>query len=202
MRISYTLVFAVYAVAEALLLVWFASAFGTAALIGLLLAGFLIGLLVMRIAGISAFSAMASPQRRAASFGVTTADGREDLVIGPQPTAADLQQSVQRTARDVGASSLLFVSGLLFASPGIISDAVAAVLLLPAVRRRIAARWARSIQLSAPGTARITVVTVDDAGGTTSGWSGDERPGGQRPPVIQGEILPPRTKPQGTDDGA
>lgn len=181
MRISYSLAFVIYVSVEAVLLVLFAVAFGTPALIGLLLAGFLLGLLVMRIAGMSAFAALSDPKRRAASFGVTTADGQEEVVIGAQPTAADLQ----RTARQVGASSLLFVAGILLATPGILSDIAGLVLLLPPVRRRIATRVGRSMRMQPPGAARVTVVTTDETGWTASEWSNEPR-------VIRGEILPPQ----------
>lgn len=181
MRISYTLLFAIYVSVEALLLVLFASAFGTPALIGLLLAGFLLGLLVMRIAGMSAFSALTDPQRRAASFGVTTPDGHESVVMGAQPTAAD----IERTARKVGSSSLLFVAGLLLATPGILSDVAGLTLLLPPVRRRLASRMGRTLRGPQQGAARITVVTVEE-----SGWTASEPT--NEPRVIRGEILPPQ----------
>lgn len=179
MRISYTLLFAIYVAVEALLLVLVASVLGTPALIGLLVAGFLLGLLVMRIAGMSAFAAMADPQRRAASFGVTTADGREQVVIGAQPSTAD----VERAARKVGSSSLLFVAGLLLATPGILSDVAGLVLLLPPVRRGITGRMGRSLRQQS-ASARVTVVTADE-----SGWTVAEP--GDQPRVVRGEILPP-----------
>jgi UPF0716 family protein affecting phage T7 exclusion len=40
---------------------------------------------------------------------------------------------------------LLIPAGLAMAVPGFLSDAVGAVLLLPVVRRRIAARWAAGL---------------------------------------------------------
>lgn len=193
MRISFTMLFGIYVVAEVVLMVWFASAFGTAALIWALLAGFLLGLLVMRIAGISAMTALTNAERRTAAFGVTGADGSEQVVMGAQPTGEQLQQTVQRAARDVGRSSLLFVAGLLLASPGLISDVAGLVLLIGPVRDRLARRISRSMQVGRAGTARVTVVTADQDGFTATEWT--TRTAGQpdqsRPRVIRGEILPP-----------
>lgn len=181
MRISSSTLFAVYAVAEAVLLVWFAGRFGAAALIWLLVAGLLLGMLVMRIAGISAGASLLDAQRRSEAFGVRSADGSEQVVLGAPPTEAE----VRRTARAMGRSALLFVAGLLLAAPGIISDVAGLVMLVPAVRDRMGRRIARSVQ----GAGTVTVVTVED----------QPAPGPASPPVIIGEILPPPRNGEGND---
>ncbi len=134
-----------YVVAEVALLVWFWSAFGTVATVAVLLTGFLVGLLVMRIAGLKAFSVLTNAQRRAAAFGVTGPDGPTEMVHGPVN-----QSDVERTGREIGSSALLFVAGLLLASPGFISDAAGLIMLIPSVRRRIAARMSKGMRRSRP----------------------------------------------------
>jgi len=176
-----------YLVAETALLVWFWSAFGTVALISLLLAGFLLGLLVMRIAGLAAFRSMREAQGRAAGFGVTAADGSTEVVRGPAPTSSD----VQETAEDLGKSWLLFVAGILLALPGLICDAVGLVLLFPPVRARLSARFFRSARGSTASRTQVTVITVDEGGWTTQSATSTGSSAATRPPVIQGEILPP-----------
>lgn len=184
MRIGYPALFAIYAVAEAALLIWFWAAFGTPALIGLLLTGFLLGLLVMRLAGMSAFRALSGPDR-SAPVRVSSPDGAEGVVLQPRPTQAQQEQAVRDAARGVGTSSLLFVAGVLLAAPGILSDLAGLALLLPMVRRRIADRFSRS--LSQSGGTRVTVVTVD-----ASGPASRPDPGAPTEPVvIRGELLPP-----------
>lgn len=182
MRLSFSMLFAIYAALEAALMVWFASAFGAASLIWLLLAGLLVGMLVMRIAGISAASALTDVQRRAEAFGVTAADGSEQVVLGAPPGRAEMQQ----TARAMGRSSLLFVAGLLLAAPGIISDAAGLLLLLPVVRDRIAGRISRSVRAT-QAQPRVTVVEPDPEPGPG--------PSASHPPIIiSGEILPPEPR--------
>lgn len=192
MRVSPALAFFAYVGAEALLLYWVYSAFGLTALVGLLAAGFLLGLLAMRIAGIQAFRSLADAQQRAAAFGVRAADGSEQVVIGKAPSKADLEA----TTAEVGASSMLFVAGILLAAPGVISDVAGLLLLLPAVRRGLVRRIGRSIPPPGRST-RITVVAADESGWTAQQWTSSTRPsstdsGPGGGPVIRGEILPPK----------
>lgn len=161
-----------YAVAEAALLVWFAGRFGAAVLIWLLVAGLLLGMLVMRVAGLSAGASLARAARRSDPVQMRAADGTEQVVLAGSPTPEEMR----RTAHQVGSSALLFVAGLLLATPGIISDVAGLLLLLPAVRTRVGRRVAGSLQGQRPAT----VVTVDPAA-----------PDVGQPPVIIGEILPP-----------
>jgi len=185
-RVSVPALFLGYLVAEGLLLFWFWSAFGTVAVVSLLVAGFLFGLLVMRIAGMSAFGALTDAQQRAAAFGVTAPDGSEQVVHGTGPSRADVEEA----AHNVGTSSLLFVAGLLIMMPGILSDVVGLVLLLPVTRDRLARRMGRSMQQRST----ITVVTADEAGFTARQYGGGAPAPSQNPerPVIRGEILPPK----------
>ncbi len=188
MRLSFSALFFGYLIAEALLLLWFWSAFGTVALVSLLVAGFLLGLLVMRIAGLTAFRALTNAQARAAAFGVVGADGTQQVVHGPAPSSADLQT----TAEDLGRSSLLFVAGILLLVPGILSGIVGLALLLPPVRARLARRLSASMRTATASATTITVVEGDSGGWTAQQWtsrppSGDASGG----TVIKGEILPP-----------
>ena len=175
--------------AEAALLYWIWASFGMVVLASILIAGFMLGILVMRIAGVQAFRAMTDAQQRAAAFGVTGADGAEQLVHGARPDRAEVRQ----TAEQLGKSSLLFVAGILLAVPGILTSAAGLLMLLPPVRAAMAERLARSMERSMQTSARITVITADDNGVRTEEWSAGR--GADPPPrggeVIQGEILPP-----------
>lgn len=172
MRIRASTAFAIYAAAEAALMVWVATRFGTPALIWVLVGGLLVGMLVMRVAGLSAGASLARAARRSAPVEMRGADGTEQVLLGGAPD----EDEVRRTARRVGSSGLLFMAGLLLAAPGLISDAVGLVLLLPAVRGRIVGRIAGSLRQQQSAT----VVVVEPAEPATDG-----------PPVIIGEILPP-----------
>lgn len=178
MRPNKSLFFLLYVAAEVTALYLFWHAFGGVATISLLLIGFLLGILVMRMAGRSAFRALTDAERRAAAFGVQAPDGSPQVVQG-QARPADLQ----RAARDLGGSALLFVAGLLLAAPGILSDAAGLLLLIPGVRTRTARRLGRRMGPGLRAGTTITVVNVEQPGPA----GGD--PG--QPPVIQGEILPP-----------
>ena len=188
MRPNRSLFVLLYIAAEAALLYWVWSAFGMAALVTVLVAGFMLGVLVMRIAGLQAFRALTDGQRRAAAFGVTAADGSEQVVHAAAPGRAEMAE----TAEDLGKSSLLFVAGVLLAVPGILSSAAGLVMLLPPVRTALARRLARSMS-AGPTSARITVVTADETGFTAEQWSTGRQSGqgSSDAPIIQGEILPP-----------
>ena len=189
MRANRSLIVPVAIAAEAALLFWVWSSFGMMVLASVLVAGFMLGILVMRIAGLQAFRALTDAQQRAAAFGVTGADGSEQLVHGAPADRAEMR----RTAEDLGKSSLLFVAGLLLAVPGILSSAAGLLMLLPPVRTAMAARLARSMQRPGRGSARITVVTADDSGLRAEQWTSGGTSGGHngQGPVIQGEIMPP-----------
>jgi UPF0716 protein FxsA len=175
--------------AEAALLYWVWSSFGMVVLASILVAGFMLGILVMRIAGLQAFRAMTNAQQRAAAFGVTGADGSEQLVHGAGPDRAEMRQ----TAEELGKSSLLFVAGILLAVPGILTSAAGLLMVLPPVRAAMAGRLARSMGRSMQTSARITVVTADESGVRAEEWNagGPAGPPQRDSPVIQGEILPP-----------
>ena len=181
-----------YVVVEVALLAWFWSAFGAVVAISVLLTGFLLGLLVMRIAGMQAFSALTNAQRRAAAFGVTAPDGQTEVVHGPVR-----QSDLEQTGRDLGSSALLFVAGLLLASPGLISDAAGLIMLVPVVRRRMAVRLGRGVGQPRAGGPTITVIRGDSSGWQT--WTSGDGPSApaDNPPVIRGEILPPPPKDPG-----
>jgi UPF0716 protein FxsA len=184
---SWIVLFAV--AAEAALLYWVWASFGMVVLASILIAGFMLGILVMRIAGLQAFRAMTDAQQRAAAFGVAGADGAEQLVHSARPDRAEVRQ----TAEELGKSSLLFVAGILLAVPGILTSAAGLVMLLPPVRAAMARRLARSMERSMQASARITVITADDSGVRAEDWSagGAADPPPRAGEVIQGEILPP-----------
>jgi UPF0716 protein FxsA len=180
-RTNKTPFFLLYVAAEVTLLYLFWHAFGGVATISLLLLGFLLGLLVMRLAGRQAFRALTDAERRAAAFGVPAPNGSQQVIHG-----AAQQADLQRAARDLGSSALLLVAGLLLAAPGILSDIAGLFLLLPGVRARTARRVGRRMGSGLRGGPTITVVTDQ--------WSAQQWPTDadrDEPPVIRGEILPP-----------
>jgi UPF0716 protein FxsA len=170
---------------EVVLLAWLGSVVGLGMLIVYGLACFFIGVLVMRLAGAQAFRALYDRDARGQAFGTTGPDGAEQVVIGA-PAAADRAQ-LERTAKDVGDSSLLFLAGILFAVPGILSTLAGLVMLLPAVRSAITRRLGRGLGRAGA----VTVVTVE---GGAPGPGGPGRPP-DGPRVISGEILPPPERP-------
>lgn len=178
-----------YPVVEILLLAWVGGEIGWTWTVLLLLAGFGLGLALMRNAGVAAFQAVAQPLRKAQPFVEIDPETGAARTVHPaaQPTADD----VARATLDMRASGWLFVAGLLFAAPGFISDAAGAVLALPPVRRRLASRAGARPARSATVIQGETVI-VDDSGTVTVQRWDDER---RRPPVIQGEILPPPQEP-------
>ena len=82
MRTNKAPVFLLYVAAEVTLFYLFWKAFGSVAAISLLLLGFLLGLLVMRMAGRHAFRALTDAERRSAAFGVQAPDGSPQVVHG------------------------------------------------------------------------------------------------------------------------
>ncbi|ADO73985.1 FxsA family protein [Stigmatella aurantiaca] len=91
--------------------------------------------------------------------------------------------------------ALVLLGGLLLVLPGVITDAVGLILLIPAVRRGIAARLRRSLERGMRnGSVRVTTV----------GWGGGQGPGTsprEAPPAsrLPGEVDAEFTeeKPQG-----
>ena len=144
-----------------------------------LIAGAVLGILVMRRAGSSWWRALRGQAMTAS--GVTVTGQR------PDPRAA-------------ASASLLFLAGLLIFLPGFISDAIGLLLLLPPVRgllMSVTAAWfvRRFTSVEGPGGLRIwsrpdrvvrgTIIRPDDSAG---GAAGTGPPG---PPAA----LPPPTRP-------
>jgi UPF0716 protein FxsA len=122
-------------VAELVLLLIAASAWGWQTVLLILLAGLLVGLIIARLGvnatGRSWAQAMRLLQRRSS---VVDPETGEVFQIESMATLdnADLAPPAQTT--------LVIVAGLLIAVPGFLSDIGGLVLLIPAVRRRIARR--------------------------------------------------------------
>lgn len=170
-----------FPIIEILLLAWVWRTIGWAWTLALLAAGFVLGVWLMRKAGAAAFRSVAEPLRRRQPYvELDEATGTARTVHPAQspPSAAEMEQA----GADLRRSGLLFVSGALFAIPGFITDAMAALLLLPASRRLLAAR------LPQP-RAEAVVIQGETVVARTSPASSTPDPG---PAVIRGEILPPQ----------
>lgn len=174
-------------VLEVLLLVWVGRTIGWGWTIALLLAGLGLGLALMRVAGVAAFQAVAGPIRdRQPYVEIDPATGAAQTV---HPSGQPSAEEIQRTATSLRESGLLFVSGLLFAIPGFLTDVLAAVLALPFVRRWAARRLPEPEPRSAPTVIRGETVVMDSEGTVVvETWTDVEE---REPPVIRGEVLPP-----------
>jgi len=131
------IVFLGYLIIEIAAAIWLASMIGWLLVIGLTIAGFVLGIVIIQNAGLQAAQSL-----RAASEAQQQADGAQ-----------------------VGDSGVKFVAGALIGTPGFVTDALGLILLIPPIRkvaRRGAAlwfvRWARGKNMS------VIKTTVD---GTT-----------------------------------
>lgn len=183
-----------YPIVEILLIVWVGNTVGWGWTLLALGLGVLVGLVLMRAAGRDAFRAVATPMQRHQPYvEIDEVTGVAQTVHpNSQPTAAEVEQATVELRQ----SGLLFVSGVLFALPGFISDAVAAVLLIPAVRRSFATRLPQ--RRPTPGVVIVGDTIVTDLPGDTDGADPAPNPYDAGQPqsgsaaVIKGEILPPQ----------
>ncbi|MDO9380084.1 MAG: FxsA family protein [Nocardioidaceae bacterium] len=148
-------------VLELVVLIAVGRQIGVLATLGLLVAGVVVGTGVMRREGARALGAV-----------------REAAASGRQPDA------------DLSGRAIVFVSGLLLAVPGFVSDVVGLVLWLPPVRRlvrRAVGAWAvrKGAMYASAATGRS--VPGSTAPGRTTGPHGPEGPHG--PDVVRGEVL-------------
>jgi UPF0716 protein FxsA len=141
-RIGCTLV--AWPFVEVIIMVWVAATWGWELLILLILASVITGLVTIRVGinrtGRSWTQALRTLQQRSAAN-----DG--ERVSGPE---------LELSMGDFGASTpdyappaqtvLLIPAGIAIAIPGFLSDIAGLIVLIPAVRRRIAARWATGWQ--------------------------------------------------------
>lgn len=125
-------------VLELVLLLIAASAWGWQIVVWVLLIGLILGLIIIRI-GINATGRSWSHALRMLQQRSVVVDPDTGTVLaitsGPEAPSPDLAPPAQ--------TMLLIPAGIAIAVPGFISDVVGLVLLLPVVRRRIAASWAR-----------------------------------------------------------
>jgi len=143
------IVFLVYVAIELAVAIWLASMIGWLLVIGLTVAGFVLGIVVIQNAGLQAAQSL-----REASETQQQADGSE-----------------------VGDSGIKFVAGALIGTPGFVTDVLGFVLLIPPIRtvaRKGAAlwfvRWARGknmsvIKTTVDGTTVTRVVPGDVVAG-------------------------------------
>ena len=126
---------------ELVILLWAASTWGWLPVLSVIVLSFLIGLVIIRIG--------AQATGRSWSQALRTLQQRS-MVVDPETGAVlAIESSGERPSSSAMATPaqtmLLIPAGMAIAAPGFVSTAVGAVLLLPGVRRRIAARWAAGL---------------------------------------------------------
>lgn len=124
--------FLIYAVIELVLFIWLGSSFSWLAAIGLLIAFFVLGILVMSSAGISAVSTI------------------KDLRGGEVPA---------QSAPKIGNATVTFLAGLVIALPGYLSSLIGLIALIPFVRTSTKTALAKYARYRAHRSG-LTVVTV------------------------------------------
>lgn len=183
-----------YPIVEVLLIVWVGNTFGWGWTALALALGIIVGLLIMRAAGRDAFRAIATPMQRHQPYvEIDEVTGAAQTVHpNSQPTADEVEQA----SVELRQSGLLFVSGVLFAVPGFISDVFGALLLIPGLRRLLAARMPQRQTTPTVVIAGETIYSDGPARGEGDDPAGSAydagQPGPGGPVVIKGEILPPQ----------
>lgn len=172
---------------ELLLIVWVGNTIGWWWTLGLLAAGVVIGFLIMRAAGRDAFRAVTAPMQRHQPY--VEIDETTGVAQTVHPNSQPSREEVEQASAELGQSGLLFVSGMLIAIPGFITDVLGALLLVPVSRRLVSPRMPRR-------TARTTVIirgeTLDGDSAPPTPGPYDPSRGQDRSAVIRGEILPPQ----------
>ena len=162
--------FLAYVFIELMLLLWLATVIGWLAVFGITVAGFLLGLLVIRDASFNAAQLM------------NDANGGRQI---PADRVSDI--------------GLKFLAGILILIPGLVTDVIGLGLLIPYVRKlargwgaRAFARWARTRNMSVVTTTvdgvTVTRVVPGDvvAGDVIKRTTSDDDPN----PPIRGQIEP------------
>lgn len=163
---------AIYVVGEGLIAEYLASRFGWPAVLGLFVLGLVTGLLVMAEAGRRAGRTV-----RAAGFGANV--GPDQRGTGPHAAAEQ--------AKDLGDAGLMFVGGILLAVPGVGTDVLGLLLLVP-LTRRFCRRPVYALLGSRLRRFTVTVASPSNPGSP---------PRNRRVPgeVIQGEVIDRRDEP-------
>ncbi|MFJ9040811.1 FxsA family membrane protein [Streptomyces sp. NPDC102406] len=160
---------AAWVILEIWLLTVVAGAVGGFTLCLLLVAGFVLGAVVIKAAGRRAFQNLSETLQRGQSGGVEAGEQR------PQ------------------GNGLLMLAGLFLMIPGLISDALGLLLLVPPVRAALSRSTERAVQR------RMSAATQGAFGAAFQQARGD-RPGGGT--VIQGEVVREDAGPAGRGDDA
>mgnify|MGYP003565136054 FL=1 len=126
---------------ELFVLLWAASTWGWQPVVVAVLLSFMLGLIVIRI-GVSATGRSWSQALRTLQQRQVIIDPETGNVLAIESGA----ESPSTPAMTPPAQTMLLIpAGFALAVPGFLSDAVGAAMLLPIVRRRIAARWAAGL---------------------------------------------------------
>lgn len=182
-----------FPIIEILLIAWVWNTIGWLPTILLLVAGFMIGMILMRAAGVTAFRALSTPIQRHQPY--VEIDETTGVAQTVHPAREPSPEEVAQATVELRQSGYLFVAGLLFAVPGFLTDLIGAVLVLPPTRRLLAARSASRPRRTGPTVVVVgeTVTTAGETPGTAAspGQQSSDSGAGTGPPVIRGEILPP-----------
>jgi UPF0716 family protein affecting phage T7 exclusion len=134
--------------------------------IGLILLGCLGGLWVLRWAGTGALREL----RELRQAGVAGAG-----MTGAQPVG-----------RDAGETSLKVVAGLLLVFPGLVTDILGLLLLVPAIRRAVVRRIVSGLRRRVELAARRRTVPGETVQGVTVTSRVEDDPGTTKPPLTAG----------------
>lgn len=176
-----------FPIVEILLIFWVGNTIGWGWTALLLVLGVVIGFIVMRAAGRDAFSAITTPMQRHQPY--VEIDEQTGVAQTVHPNSEPSPEELEKAGGELRRSGVLFLAGVLFAIPGFLTDAVAALLLIPPVRRFAAGRMP---ERSATPTVIVPGETVHRGDETPTTPYDAEQPGADGPVVIRGEILPPQ----------
>lgn len=176
-----------------LLLIWYvAGIIGWGWMLLILVGGVVAGFALLRAAGRNVWQVLSDPRRGGQTF--TTVDPATGEATTLYQPGADTGSAEQRQADElkVRESGLLVTAAALLALPGLISDAVGLILIIPPVRRTLAKRGASR------GASNVTVIRGETVADADPQPSRPPQPSGDdEPTIIAGEILPPPDDKQG-----
>ena len=174
-----------------LILIWYvAGIIGWGWMLLILFSGVVAGFALLRAAGRNVWQVITDPRRQGQTFTtVDPATGEATTVYQPPAEAGGAERRREDELK-VRGSGLLVSAAALLALPGLISDVIGLLLVIPPLRKALARRSQRR------GDGNVTVVQGEtlsrDPQDPTSRPS---QPPSQGPTVISGEILPPPKDP-------
>ena len=175
-----------------LILIWYvAGIIGWGWMLLILFAGVVAGFALLRAAGRNVWQVVTDPRRQGQTFTTVDPTTGEATTVYQPPSDSGSPERRQEDELKVRESGLLVTAAALLALPGLISDVIGLLLVIPPIRKALARRGQRR------GEGNITVVRGETLSNDQQNPTTEppERPSGG-PTVISGEILPPPTDPQ------